>query len=248
MSFSRVKKLLAYIVTPAVFCVAGYLLLWFALQPIWGMASAAVGFLVSDDAPNFNPELRSIYDPNALKEATQKKDTDASASSGNPNTPTVDPNAPIPGDQVEFPYSETQYGQLVCDEIGLNSPVYWYDSDDILAYGVGTSMVGKLPGFGRMILLAGHNLTDFACFEFVQPGNVIQFHTNYDNYEYTVTNVQVINETDLEHMVLQKVDEPREELIMYTCYPFHAIEGRKTDRLVVFADRTAGRDVDWREE
>jgi sortase A len=60
-----------------------------------------------------------------------------------------------------------------------------------------------------------------------------------------VTNVQVYNETELETLLLQKAKDQREELIMYTCYPFHAITGRKTDRLVVFANRTAGKDVDW---
>jgi sortase A len=52
----------------------------------------------------------------------------------------------------------------------------------------------------------------------------------------------------LEDLLIDKTRYEKEELILYTCYPFHAITGRKTDRLVVFADRTAGRDVIWKEE
>jgi sortase A len=123
--------------------------------------------------------------------------------------------------------------------------VYWYDTEDILAYGVGQSLVSLLPGFGRVIILSGHNTTFFACLQDAAVGNVINFHTNYCDYQYTVTNVQVYNETELETLLLQKAKDQREELIMYTCYPFHAITGCKTDRLVVFANRTAGKDVDW---
>jgi sortase A len=187
------------------------------------MASTYLSFLVSDHAPNFNTELSQLYDPNAIK-----SDADV-----------------IPGSEVEFPLSGSQYGQITCDAIGLDAPVYWYDTEDILAYGVGQSLVSLLPGFGRVIILSGHNTTFFACLQDAAVGNVINFHTNYCDYQYTVTNVQVYNETELETLLLQKAKDQREELIMYTCYPFHAITGRKTDRLVVFANRTAGKDVDW---
>lgn len=223
MSSHRSKKLLAYFVVPVVFCLLGYFLLWVALLPVWSMASTYFSFLVSDHAPNFNTELTQLYDPNAIK-----SDADV-----------------IPGSEVEFPLSGSQYGQITCDAIGLDAPVYWYDTEDILAYGVGQSLVSLLPGFGRVIILSGHNTTFFACLQDAAVGNVINFHTNYCDYQYTVTNVQVYNETELETLLLQKAKDQREELIMYTCYPFHAITGRKTDRLVVFANRTAGKDVDW---
>ena len=223
MSSHRSKKLLAYFIVPVVFCLLGYFLLWVALLPVWSMASTYFSFLVSDHAPNFNTELTQLYDPNAIK-----SDADV-----------------IPGSEVEFPLSGSQYGQITCDAIGLDAPVYWYDTEDILAYGVGQSLVSLLPGFGRVIILSGHNTTFFACLQDAAVGNVINFHTNYCDYQYTVTNVQVYNETELETLLLQKAKDQREELIMYTCYPFHAITGRKTDRLVVFANRTAGKDVDW---
>lgn len=223
MSSHRSKKLLAYFIVPVVFCLLGYFLLWVALLPVWSMASTYLSFLVSDHAPNFNTELSQLYDPNAIK-----SDADV-----------------IPGSEVEFPLSGSQYGQITCDAIGLDAPVYWYDTEDILAYGVGQSLVSLLPGFGRVIILSGHNTTFFACLQDAAVGNVIDFHTNYCDYQYTVTNVQVYNETELETLLLQKAKDQREELIMYTCYPFHAITGRKTDRLVVFANRTAGKDVDW---
>jgi sortase (surface protein transpeptidase) len=37
-----------------------------------------------------------------------------------------------------------------------------------------------------------------------------------------------------------------EKLVMYTCYPFYVISSRKTDRLVVTAERVKGIDIKWR--
>ena len=237
MSSSRTSRLLAYFGVPVAFCAAGYLVLFLALQPVWGMMTAAAAFLIHEDAPNFKPELSSIYDPNATKPSTTKPA--AAAGSSAPSS--------IDGKTIQFPLSGEQYGQITCEKIGLDAPVYWYDDDEILAYGVGQSLTSLLPGFGRPIILAGHNSTYFECLQNAEVGNVIKFKTNYCDYEYTVRNIQIYNEDELEHLLLSDEYNDREQLIMYTCYPFHATAGRKTDRLVVFADRTAGLDVKWRD-
>ena len=239
MSSSRTSRLLAYLGVPVAFCAVGYLVLFLALQPVWGMMTAAAAFLIHEDAPNFKPELSSIYDPNAKKPSPSQSKPAAASSSA--------PSGPIDGKTIQFPLSGEQYGQITCEQIGLDAPVYWYDDDEILAYGVGQSLSSLLPGFGRPIILAGHNSTYFECLQYAEVGNVIKFKTNYCDYEYTVNNVQVYNEDDLEHLLLSEETQKREQLIMYTCYPFHATAGRKTDRLVVFADRTAGLDVKWRD-
>ena len=233
MGSSSVKKLLAYVLMPAAFCVVGYLVLFLALQPIWGMASAAISFLVADEAPNFSTEISSIYDPNAIK---QSSTTDSGTPAG-----------PIDGKQVRFPFSGEQYGQITCEAMGLDAPVYWYDSDEILMYGAGQSLASNLPGFGGAVILCAHNNTYFSCLEDAQVGEVINFSTNYCDYEYTIRDVQVYNETDLEKLLMEKTCQEKDELILYTCYPFYATVGRKTERLVVFADRTAGREVIWKE-
>lgn len=226
-SSRRTKRLLAYLGVPAVFCVLGYLLLWGALLPVWNMAYATASMLIAEDAPNFNASLTSIYDPNA-----QKQEVASNA---------IDVN------DIDLPKAGEQYGQIVCEEIGLDAPVYWFDDNEILAYGVGQSIASRLPGFNGPIVLSAHNTTYFACLQYAAVGNVIKFHTNYCDYEYTVNNVQVYDEKELTALLGTKFGTDGEELIMYTCYPFYAMTGRKTDRLVVFADRTAGVDVKWRE-
>lgn len=212
---------------PVVFCAVGYLILWLALQPVWGLIVSTAGLLVSDSAPNFDSTLSQTYDPNA-----KKAEGDV-----------------IDARTFEFPLSGEQYGHLSCERIGLDAPVYWYDDDEILNFGAGQSLNSLLPGYGTGIVLSGHNNTFFAPLEHIQEGDVVSFKTNYCDYEYTVNRVEVMDEKVLEGVIHEYCgpDVNREQLIMYTCYPFYAIAGRKTDRLVVFADRTAGKDVKWRD-
>ena len=221
------RKVLAYLYMPALFCAIGYALAFVALRPVIAEAQAYLGLLVSDTAPNFSTELKTSYDPINAEQPQGER---------------------ILSRDIEFPKSGTHYGQITCPEIGLDCPVYWYDSDDILLYGAGQSLISLPPGYGTAIILSGHNTTFFRCLQNAAEGNVITFSTNYGDYEYTVNKVEVHEEKELEKLLTTAArDEEHEQLILYTCYPFHAISGRKTQRLVVFADRTKGIDVIWRE-
>ena len=236
MSSSRTSRLLAYFGVPVVFCAIGYLVFFLALQPVWGTLTAYAGFFFSDKAPDFNPELTNIYNP-AAEKPEPKSDP-----KGDSKKKWVDAK------DIKFPLSGEQYGKISCERIGLDAPVYWYDSDDILEVGVGQSLISLLPGFGRSIILAGHNTTFFNCLQNAQEGDVIKFGTNYGDYEYAITSLQPIAEADLEKLLLSTVEREQEELIMYTCYPFYPAVDQELDRYVVFANRTAGPDVKWKEE
>ncbi len=231
MSSKKGSRLLAYFGVPVVFCAIGYLVFFLALQPVWGTLTAYAGFFFSDKAPDFNPELTNIYDPNAEKPQLKNDST----------------SKWVDARDIKFPLSGEQYGKISCERIGLDAPVYWYDSDDILEVGAGQSLISLLPGFGRSIILAGHNTTFFNCLQNIQVGDVIKFGTNYGDYEYTITSLKPIMAADLEKLLLNTVGREQEELILYTCYPFYPTVDQVEDRFVVFANRTAGPDVKWKE-
>lgn len=239
------RKLLAYLFVPVIFSIIGYGLLGAALKPVWGMASAVASFILSDEAPSFNTELTSIYDPEA---ASKVELVTASAPSEEtesaPAAPAEEPYVDIA--DVDFPITGTQYGLLTNDQLGLYAPVYWDDTNEILRYGAGQFIGSFLPGFGRIILLSAHNVTHFAPLEYIKEGDVVDFSTNYANYQYKVTSVEILNENVLEDRINSMLLEEKETLVMYTCYPFYAISGRKTDRLTVFCDRISGPNVKWR--
>jgi sortase A len=223
-------KRLAYFGMPVLFCAIAYVLFALALMPLWPYASAVLGMAVAEEAPDFSQALTRVFDPEAEKPKPTAKD-----------------NA-IQGVEAAFPNTGEQHGQITCERIGLDAPVYWDDTDEILNVGVGQSIASLPPGYGGVIILSAHNTTFFACLEDIQEGDEVKFATNWCDYTYRVERVKVYDELVLEDLLSQKIrkEDGDEELVLYTCYPFYAISSRKTDRLCVFATRVSGTDVAWR--
>ncbi len=335
---SFIKRLLAYIYMPVIFCIVAYLILWVILQPAWEMGSNYAAFLVSDEMPEFYPQLTRTYETaeasgsgESISKVSSGKayldgvyydtyewqadgslllkerglpctqaDIDAYAErlknsvsqllpyrtaedgttvldlanyvSGEPVTSPAyaaswaagvrgvtsaleqgTPGEVINGDpymmieEAGFPNAGDYYAHLDCERIGLDSPVYWYDTPDILNAGAGQSIASKPPGFGRLVLLSAHDTTFFRCLEYVQVGDVIKLNTNYFDYEYTVTNVEILNEDVLSKRLAGQMLAEEEQLVLYTCWPFTLISTRKTDRFVVTAKPTKALNVKWRD-
>ena len=228
---TRILKLLAYVFVPVIFSVIAYLLIYIALKPYWDTVASVASIFTSDqNGGMMSQESRPpIYDPNA--EPIEVKEAEA---------PYIDAK------DIDFPDSGEQYGQLTCDKVGLDSPVYWDDTYAILRQGAGQYTGTLLPGYGGMILLSAHNTSHFRPLRDLELGDVITFDTYYGRYEYEVTEIQVYNELDLERWVLDHLLDEEEVLVMYTCWPFEFQAGRKTDRLTVKAKRISGYDVKWR--
>ena len=236
MNKSRIIKLLAYIFMPVIFSVIGYIFLYIGLKPYWEMARDAVVLLGAEAPMEEQAVVRdAIFDPNAAVE--------------NPVPLYEDEEKPEPYiriENIDFPLSGSHYAQLICDDIGLDVPVYWGDSADILRCGIGQYLGSFLPGFGRMIVLAGHNNSFFLPLNDIHKDNIVKINTNYCNYEYQVTEVKILDEKELQKYILDNLLNEEEILVMYTCWPFEFSAGRKTDRLTVLAKRISGYDVKWR--
>lgn len=219
-------KLLAYFVVPVIFTVLGYVLLAVALKPVWDVALGTVTMFMTNGEPVYEPKLGSIYDAEAPK-------------------PEPEPDGVLQSTEFEFPELYSKYGEISCERIGVDCGVYWGDTDEVLEYGAGNYTGSFPPGYGRLILLAGHNQTYFLPFQYAEVGDIFKFSTYYGDYEYEVKRVEVYDENDLGHYVLDHLSENKEELVMYTCYPFHMVVGRKTDRMTLFCERISGPDVQW---
>lgn len=217
----------AYFFMPISFAVIVCILLVIALSPVRETVLAAANLFVTDDGPVFDTDLHSIYDPDS-NEAEKNE------------------NGFIKVEDINMPASGTCYGKLSCSEINLDAPVYWGDSAEILRAGVGQHISTFLPGFGRLIIIAGHNSTYFKPLQNIGIGDVINFDTNYCNYEYKVTDVAVMDEKALNDKFLENMGTEEEKLYLYTCYPFTPHVGRRTDRFLVTAERVSGYNVKWR--
>lgn len=136
---------------------------------------------------------------------------------------------------IQVPELETKYGTISCDRIELSAPLYYGDSDSTLLLGAGQYPNGVLPGYGRPLLISGHDATFFAPLERIKMGDVIIITTETGNYHYSVSSKIV---ADAEDTSAYDLTSEKEQLILYTCYPFGQLVGDRSRRFFVYCDPT----------
>ena len=212
----EVKRLMAYFYMPLIFVISGFVLLYAAAAPVIHLLYNVGSMVIAQDVPDFDTKLETIYTVN--DDAALRKDT-------------------VHVSEVDWPAVGQQYGELSCERIGLSTPVYFGDSNDILRVGTGQYSGSFIPGYDRVIMLCSHNTTFFKPLQNVEAGDIFVFRTNYGVYEYEVRETRVADHKDATAYDLMKQEE---ELIMYTCYPFEILATTKTDRLFVYAKKISG--------
>ena len=131
-----------------------------------------------------------------------------------------------------YPEYGTQYATIEIPRINANLPVYFGDTLEILKKGVGHSSGSYFPGEGGSIVYMGHNSKKvFRRFSELQIGDPIKVTTTYGEFNYKIYDMQLIKETELEKVPIQREEEI---LMVYTCYPFNNI-GYADHRFVVYA-------------
>jgi len=233
---------------PLIFTVLGYIIIYLAAIPVIRMLQVTGSMMIAKEIPNFNQELNSIYHPSESKdvEAVNQMDSEGDYQGiGNENA-----NEEIQADDIifikdiQFPDHGTHFANLSCERIELDAPIYWGDTEDVLKVGVGQYMGSFLPGFCRAILLSGHNTSYFKPLQFIEIGDIVVYNTNYGDFKYKVTEIQILHSSVASDMQEEMLSKEQEELIMYTCYPFETLVGTKQDRLFVFADKISGPTVE----
>ena len=132
-----------------------------------------------------------------------------------------------------YPEYGTKYATIEIPKIGVNLPVYYGDTLEILKNGVGHSSGSYFPGEGGSIIYMGHNSKKvFRRFSELQIGDTIKVTTTYGEFNYRIYDMQLINETETDKLPIQ---DEKEILMVYTCYPFNNI-GYATQRYVIYAE------------
>ncbi|MHB8132150.1 MAG: class D sortase [Mobilitalea sp.] len=235
----RLIRLFAYIYMPFIFTLLGYVLVYFALAPSLEMLQAVGNMVIMQEEPDFSTGLKSIYNSSV----TQTSATSASSlsSDGFELAETIsEVQEIVPIDEVQFPEYETEYAALSCKRIGMDAPVYWGDTKEVLKAGVGNYIGSFMPGFNKPILLSGHNNTFFKPLQKIEIGDVITYDTNYGTYKFEVSEITILYVTDAIATTKKLLSSEEEKLILYTCYPFETLVGTKMDRFFVFADKISG--------
>ena len=142
---------------------------------------------------------------------------------------TIDSNNTI----KNYPEYGTKYATIEIPKIGVNLPVYFGDTLEILRNGIGHSSGSYFPGEGGSIIYMGHNSEDMLRnLGDAKIDDKIVVKTSYGEYIYKIYNTEIVNEKEYEKLPVQS---NKEILMLYTCYPFKNI-GYTTNRYVVYAE------------
>ncbi len=131
-----------------------------------------------------------------------------------------------------YPEYGAEYATIEIPKIEVNLPVFFGTTLDLLQNGVGHDSASFFPGEGGSIIYMAHNAEKmFRRFSELEIDDIITVTTSYGTYDYKIYDMQLIEETELDKLPIQK----NEEILMcYTCYPFNNI-GYTTQRYVVYA-------------
>ena len=136
---------------------------------------------------------------------------------------------------ISYPAYGDKYANLLIDSINLNLPIYHGDNMSILSIGVGHYAGSYFPGEGGTVVLAAHNTEGFfKRFEELKINDIVKIKSNYGEFTYNITDIKILNEKEMNASI---IEDDKELLIMYTCYPINEnIIGRRTKRYVVYAE------------
>lgn len=188
----------------------------------------------SDTEKSFSSQYKNIFVP-----VEENIETDITQDSTDTDTPKNTQDT-VRISSFIFPSFGNQFGELIIEDCQVNAKLFFGDDTTVLNNGVGIYNGSSIPGYGKTILVAGHNNTYFNGLKYAQKGQIIKIRTNYGNYQYEITDIQV---KDCNDRSAYDLAAEYENLILYTCYPFDEL-GLTPLRCFVYAKPLSGPVID----
>ena len=138
------------------------------------------------------------------------------------------------GHLKKYPSFGEKYGILKISKIGVNAPISFGDTQEILEKSVGHYAGSYFVGENGSVILMGHNYKyNFSRCGELKNGDIIEVQTDYGDFFYKIYNSEIVLDTDGEKLEIQNNEE---RLMIYTCYPFHNSSYTEY-RYVIFAKK-----------
>jgi sortase (surface protein transpeptidase) len=139
-----------------------------AASTLIGMSS----LFFSDGAKNFSEDYKNIFVPVAENSFTGEVDSSQQET--------------VPISTITYPRVGEQFGELIIEDCQIEDKLFFGDGNVELRNGVGIYNGSFIPGYGRTILVAGHNNTYFNGLKYAEKGQKVKIRTSYGNYIYDV--------------------------------------------------------------
>lgn len=133
-----------------------------------------------------------------------------------------------------WPWADTwPVARLSAPRLGINHIVLAGASGATLAFGPGHLFNSSRPGEQGNVILSGHRDTHFAFLERLEDGDKLLLETmNQELRRYVVTQRRVVNKDTDPLIPAGNTDQ----LMLITCYPFHAVRTGGPLRYIVIAE------------
>lgn len=210
-----------FIILPIIFCALIYLVVFFVFAPSISSFVSIGSMFFSSGNKDFSEEYNNIFIP--VEEIPENSDKN----NGNVKS--------IKISEINFPVYGDQFGELIIEDCQVNTKLFFGDGNVALNNGAGIYNGSAIPGYGKTILVAGHNNTYFNGLKYAKKGQQIKIRTSYGNFTYEITDIQVKDQSDSS---AYNLSANHENLILYTCYPFDEL-GLTPKRCFVYASPAA---------
>lgn len=142
--------------------------------------------------------------------------------------------------QGEFPSFGEEFGKVIIEKIGVVSPLYQGDTEEVISKGSGHFYGSALPGEGSNVVVSAHRNTQFARLGELVPGDQIILDTSAGKFVYEMVDHVIFPDYDEQYILPTE----GEVLTLLTCYPFDFI-GAAHDRYIVRCKLVSGPENAW---
>lgn len=134
------------------------------------------------------------------------------------------------GNKIVYPSFGMQYATLTINSIGLEAPVFFGSTEDLLQQGVCQYIGSVVIGETGNVVLDAHCNTFFLNLGDVKAGDEIVLETSYGKFTYKMKESTIFKETN--NALISPTKDDR--LTLYTCYG--NLLGPTEDRLAVICE------------
>lgn len=197
--------------------------------------------IVEENKTEETKEENKVVEDNSktmINTVTQKEEKTASNEQQSEKKTTVkstfDENAFEDGHLKHYPNFAEQYATLKIKKIGIDAPIYFGATDEIILKGVGHDSGSYFAGENGTIIMCEHDyMNNFKRLGELKNGDIIEIKTDYGDFYYELYDEQIVLETETDKLPIQK---EKEILMLYTCYPIKDTE-KTPYRYVIYAKK-----------
>ena len=215
-ALKRRKKILTnirqFVLVPIIVCALLYGFIFAVTMPFMSDIISIGSMFLQDDETSYSRSYENIFTP-----SNNSGDT-------------------VNAEDVDYPSIDKQFGTLEIKNRGVDTKLFFGDGFIALRNGVGVYAGSFIPGYGKTILISGHNNTYFNGLKNVKIGDIVKIRTSYGNYEYRIKDTKIAQADD---KTTYDLNADEENLIMYTCYPFDEL-GLTEKRFFVYGEKVSG--------